>query len=304
MNDRIDVIEVLRRVNPVPLGTLDDDVAPTAGRRGLRCVRRPQPCRRSRWTAQRRTGGGMAEVRGGDRSAGGGRRRVSLLPRDEDPVEPAATTEISTPPPAGPFVGVWLSIDTDGSSQTMEIQRSGIDEHEVVVRDVGRYWACAGAPSTMTGTGRLATDETAGHRPARADLRRREHARDRAPAPRRSSPTSPSTATSRSDELVDKLRGRVAAGGRQRPWRPRLRRRRESCGRSRPSTRSTRPRSSRMLATRPTRGRSIRELASEEWWAYSHGGPNGDRRAVPPGRAGLGPVPVQSLSGQRRRRCG
>ncbi len=57
-----------------------------------------------------------------------------------------------------PFVGVWLSTDTDGSSQTMEIARSGADEYEVVIRDEAATAACAGGASTLTGAGRLATD--------------------------------------------------------------------------------------------------------------------------------------------------
>ena len=57
-----------------------------------------------------------------------------------------------------PFVGVWLSTDTDGSSQTMEIARSGTDEYEVVIRDEAATAACAGGASTLTGAGRLATD--------------------------------------------------------------------------------------------------------------------------------------------------
>ena len=46
------------------------------------------------------------------------------------------------------------------------------------------------------------------------------------------------------------------------------------------------------------------QLSSGEWWAYRQGTGRGDRRAIPPRRAGLGPVPVQSVPGRRRRRCG
>ena len=67
---------------------------------------------------------------------------------------PAPTTTI----PVEPFVGVWLSTDTDGSSQTMQIARSGTDEYEVVIRDEAATAACAGGASTLSGTGRLATD--------------------------------------------------------------------------------------------------------------------------------------------------
>ncbi|MEY2401845.1 MAG: hypothetical protein QOJ08_1956 [Ilumatobacteraceae bacterium] len=71
------------------------------------------------------------------------------------------TPPTTTPPttiPVGPFVGAWLSTDTDGSSQTMEITRSGADEYQVVIRDEAATAACAGGASTMTGAARLATD--------------------------------------------------------------------------------------------------------------------------------------------------
>jgi hypothetical protein len=55
-------------------------------------------------------------------------------------------------------VGVWLSADTDGSSQTMEIARSGTDDYEVVIRNEAATAACAGGASTLTGAGLLATD--------------------------------------------------------------------------------------------------------------------------------------------------
>jgi hypothetical protein len=53
---------------------------------------------------------------------------------------------------------VWLSTDTDGSSQTMEIVLSGTDEYQVVIHDEAATAACAGGASTVTGAGRLATD--------------------------------------------------------------------------------------------------------------------------------------------------
>ena len=84
-------------------------------------------------------------------------------------VVPATTTpDTSTPdnsvvadttPATGAFVGIWFSTDTDGSSQTMEVVPSGPDEYKVVGRDEAATVACAGAASTMTGTGRLETDE-------------------------------------------------------------------------------------------------------------------------------------------------
>ena len=79
---------------------------------------------------------------------------------EPDPADVPPST-VPTPPttiPVDPFVAVWLSTDTDGSSQTMEIARSGTDEYEVVIRDEAATAACAGGASTLTGAGRLATD--------------------------------------------------------------------------------------------------------------------------------------------------
>ncbi len=80
------------------------------------------------------------------------------------PDEPAPIATVpSNPVPEvstiAPFVGTWVSTDTDGWSQTMEIVGSGGDEYEVVVRDDLATAACGGAASTMTGTGLLETDE-------------------------------------------------------------------------------------------------------------------------------------------------
>ena len=79
---------------------------------------------------------------------------------EPDPADVPPST-VPTPPttiPVDPFVAVWLSTDTDGSSQTMEIARSGTDEYEVVIRDEAATAACAGGASTLTGAGLLATD--------------------------------------------------------------------------------------------------------------------------------------------------
>ena len=57
--------------------------------------------------------------------------------------------------PRSPFVGTWVSTDIDGSAQTMVVGASGSEAVEVVVHD-DRATVCSGAPSTMTGTGRLA----------------------------------------------------------------------------------------------------------------------------------------------------
>jgi hypothetical protein len=63
-------------------------------------------------------------------------------------------------PPADPnpkesvFVDTWVNTDLDGSTQTMVVRASGEDAYEIVVRDDSAT-VCSGAPSTMTGTGRL-----------------------------------------------------------------------------------------------------------------------------------------------------
>lgn len=63
-------------------------------------------------------------------------------------------------PPANPdakgsaFVDTWASTDIDGSTQTMEIRASGEGAYAIVMRD-DSAGVCSGAPSTMTGTGRL-----------------------------------------------------------------------------------------------------------------------------------------------------
>ena len=74
---------------------------------------------------------------------------------------PSTATDVvpTLPPTAAPFVGIWVSTDTDGSSQTMEIVRSGGDDYEFVLRDDAATAACSGAPATMTGNGLLETDE-------------------------------------------------------------------------------------------------------------------------------------------------
>lgn len=80
-------------------------------------------------------------------------------PADVPPPTLPAPPPTAPPPttPIDPFVGVWFSTDTDGSSQTMEIAHSGTDEYEVVIRDEAATAACAGGASTLTGAGFLAT---------------------------------------------------------------------------------------------------------------------------------------------------
>jgi len=57
--------------------------------------------------------------------------------------------------PRSPFLGTWVSTDGDGSTQTMTIGASGNGAVEILVHD-DLASVCSGAPSTMTGTGRLA----------------------------------------------------------------------------------------------------------------------------------------------------
>ena len=78
---------------------------------------------------------------------------VSRLDDEQDP----STLEVAPDPgQESMFEGSWVSTDIYGSRQTMEISRSGSD-FEVVVRD-DFAGVCSGAPSTMTGTGRLDAD--------------------------------------------------------------------------------------------------------------------------------------------------
>ena len=56
--------------------------------------------------------------------------------------------------PSRRFMGTWVSTDGDGSSQTMVVRASSEGAFEIVVRDDAAS-VCSGAPSTMTGTGRL-----------------------------------------------------------------------------------------------------------------------------------------------------
>lgn len=56
--------------------------------------------------------------------------------------------------PRIPYLDTWLSTDPDGSTLTMTIRASGELALEIVVRD-SLAAVCSGAPSTMTGSGRL-----------------------------------------------------------------------------------------------------------------------------------------------------
>lgn len=84
---------------------------------------------------------------------------ITVLIRSDDALAPIdlATPTVEAPEPAlqpSPFEGSWLSIDSDGSTQTMEIRDAGDGNLEFVVRD-DVAGVCSGASSTMTGTGRL-----------------------------------------------------------------------------------------------------------------------------------------------------
>jgi hypothetical protein len=75
--------------------------------------------------------------------------------------DPTTSTTSSTTSSIGgspaPVVGNWMSVDVDGSSQTMEIRRFSGTEYDIVVHDTAAQ-VCSGAPSTMTGTGQLRAD--------------------------------------------------------------------------------------------------------------------------------------------------
>ena len=90
--------------------------------------------------------------------------------------------------PANPFVGIWFDPDGDGSTPTMTIVQASDDGAvEIVVLD-DYASVCSGAPSTMTGTGRLeGVTELVIPTPV-LHLRRRERARGaERPSPRTSS---------------------------------------------------------------------------------------------------------------------
>ena len=74
------------------------------------------------------------------------------------PDVPPPTLEVAPDPgpQPTPFEGNWVSTDTDGSTQMMEIGRSG-NAFEVVVRD-DSAGVCSGVPSSTTGAGALDAD--------------------------------------------------------------------------------------------------------------------------------------------------
>ena len=64
------------------------------------------------------------------------------------------TNRVAFDPSTNPWAGTWVSIDTDGSSQTMDISASDGGGYDVVLNDDAAT-VCSGAPATVTGTGRL-----------------------------------------------------------------------------------------------------------------------------------------------------
>jgi hypothetical protein len=75
---------------------------------------------------------------------------VLPLPRLLSP----STRVVFDQPPNDPLVGTWVSIDTDGSSQTMNIRAVDGGRYRVVLNDEAAT-VCSGVAATMTGTGRV-----------------------------------------------------------------------------------------------------------------------------------------------------
>jgi hypothetical protein len=177
----VDVIEMLRTVNPVPLDSIDVSALPSAAELRSPMAAAPtvvaitsaeangrgprrSPSKRPVWIAV--AAAALVVITG----------TIALLVTRADDnristTDPEATTNPSVAPPptvadvaptlpptAAPFAGIWVSTDTDGSSQTMEIVRSDGGDYELVLRDDVATTACSGAPSTMTGSGLLEAD--------------------------------------------------------------------------------------------------------------------------------------------------
>ena len=153
------------------------------------------------------------------------------------------------------FLGSWTSTDTDGSAQTMEIERSDDGSAQMTLHDDAATALCSGAAANVTGTGALdsrgdlvvtisglSCDDGSEPEALSAPPSRLPASRSPITARRTPSPTTPASCGG----------GRVPTIQALRP------RRRAPCGRSRASTRCARPRSSPTPATRRTRGRSIR----------------------------------------------
>jgi hypothetical protein len=54
---------------------------------------------------------------------------------------------------AGPLAGVWTSIDTDGSHQTLVVTGAGQHAYSMVYTDDAATGACQGSPARLSGPG-------------------------------------------------------------------------------------------------------------------------------------------------------
>ena len=82
-------------------------------------------------------------------------RTDTVAPTPAPPTNPATTSPLPGAPllPPGLFVGVWLSTDSDGSSQTMEIERSDDGSAQMTLHDAAATALCSSAAASVTGTG-------------------------------------------------------------------------------------------------------------------------------------------------------
>ncbi len=68
----------------------------------------------------------------------------------------AAAGAVLAPPASaagGPLAGTWVSVDTDGSSQTLDITGSGVRAYAVTYFDESATSACEGGPARVSGPG-------------------------------------------------------------------------------------------------------------------------------------------------------
>src|SRR5262245_41565000 len=82
-----------------------------------------------------------------------------IMTREDDAIiEPATTVAPTTTVAVNPvdlFGGVWLSTDTDGSTQVMDVTFTADGSAQVTVNDDLASMACDGAASVLAGTGRI-----------------------------------------------------------------------------------------------------------------------------------------------------
>lgn len=164
MNRPIDVIDVLRQANPVPVSSSNDETFPTVTE--LHAIWRALPTepatveRDRRSTDQPRRWPMYAAATA---LVAGVAALFLVPPNPEEPVEPVAPvttiTAIAEIATESPFVGVWVSTDSDGSFQSMKILKADDGQFEMVVSD-DFATVCQGAPSTMTGVGQFQTVDT------------------------------------------------------------------------------------------------------------------------------------------------